>query len=56
MELFSGLFYQHKKMLEVGIVIIKKIYYIYVYKLKDKSTKSIRIEAWHSLKEEKEYF
>ncbi|MGE8057543.1 hypothetical protein ACQKOD_27450 [Bacillus mycoides] len=30
---------------------IKKLYYIYVYKLKDKSTKSIKIEPWRSFKE-----
>ncbi|MCC2326993.1 hypothetical protein [Bacillus wiedmannii] len=30
----------------------KKLYYICVYKLKDKSTKSIKIEPWRSLKEE----
>ncbi|MDF9524385.1 hypothetical protein P5815_28140 [Bacillus cereus] len=30
----------------------KEPYYVHVYTLKDKSTKSIKIEPWRSLKEE----
>lgn len=30
----------------------KEAYYVHVYTLRDKSTKSIKIEPWRSLKEE----
>ncbi|MEC3268562.1 hypothetical protein P9133_29765 [Bacillus thuringiensis] len=30
----------------------KEAYYVHVYTLRDKSTRSIKIEAWRSLKEE----
>ncbi|MGR9632808.1 hypothetical protein ACU82A_00685 [Bacillus cereus] len=30
----------------------KETYYVHVYTLRDKSTKSIKIEPWRSLKEE----